>query len=815
MPAGQFGRVVQFCRRALAPDSADAQLLDLFVRTGDGAAFETIVRRHGPMVLGVCRRVLGNCHDAEDAFQATFLVLTRKASTIRPRKMVGNWLYGVALRTALEARKSGARRQGKERQYAEARQVGGGEQMDDELLAVLDQEVSRLPDRYRAVLVLCDLEEATRAEAARRLGCKEGTVASRLDRARKMLAKRLTRRGLVLSAAALVAALSAQAAPAAVPPALLAGAVQTSAPDAARTAGSRLPARVVALAERVLREMWLRQLRRVLAALTALALLAVLATVFRAGAAPPLPPPDQPPPPDLAAGDAAPEDEANLTAKGLLHEEKFPLPVSGVAFSPDGKRLAAALGRARGALGGGVVVVIDVESWKEAARLGDKPGEAVTAVAFSPDGSRLAAGSLRGRAFVHLWAANNGKEERPPLALAGDGAVDEIVFAPDGSRLAVARSGQRASILDVNVWSETALTGPASAARRIDFGPNGKLVGLLADPPILRLWDPAAGREVVAWRLGGKEAGLIRFAPRGGLLAATSDEQLHLIDRANGGTERVVPLGDVPHALAFAPGGRNLAVALAGGDVLLIDGRTGDVRQKYPRDPEHPLAAAVAFSPDGTLLAVGGGREDGGGTVRLWRGPRITLPGWGQPFNPDGDCAITPEADGLVLRLPRTPHDLCAEAGRVNAPRVLQEVDGDFSAQVKVCGALRPTAVPGGVAYQAGGLLLWADNRNYVRLERAALNRDGAVHPLAAFEARARGERAGARACDVTQQDAWLRLERRGNRLLGSVSADGRQWTSLEPLEVDFPAKLRVGVAAVNTARQPLSVRFEELQVGR
>jgi regulation of enolase protein 1 (concanavalin A-like superfamily) len=204
--------------------------------------------------------------------------------------------------------------------------------------------------------------------------------------------------------------------------------------------------------------------------------------------------------------------------------------------------------------------------------------------------------------------------------------------------------------------------------------------------------------------------------------------------------------------------------------------------------------------------------------MRLWRGPRVTLPGWGQPFNPDGDCAITPEADGLVLRLPRTPHDLCAEMGRVNAPRVLQEVEGDFTAQVKVIGTLHPTAppgVPGHVAYQAGGLLLWADNRNYVRLERAALNRDGAVQPLAAFEARARGELAGARACDVPNGDAWLRLERRGNRLLGSISADGRQWTSLEPLEVDFPAKLRVGVTAVNTARQPLSVRFEELQIGR
>ena len=247
MPAGQLARVVQFCRRVLAPQSADetadAHLLELFIRQGDGAAFEALVRRHGPMVLGVCLRVLGNSHDAEDAFQAVFLVLTRKAASIRPRRMVGNWLYGVAFRTALEARKAGAKRRTKERHYGEIRQADSGEGMDEELLAVLDQEVHRLPDRYRAVLVLCDLEAATRTEAARQLGCKEGTVASRLDRARKLLAKRLTRRGLVLSGAALVAALSTQAAQAAVPPALLAGAVRTSVHAGRGSAGVSFPAR--------------------------------------------------------------------------------------------------------------------------------------------------------------------------------------------------------------------------------------------------------------------------------------------------------------------------------------------------------------------------------------------------------------------------------------------------------------------------------------------------------------------------------------------------------------------------------------------
>ena len=292
MPAGRFTRMVQFCRRVLSPEmadaTADAHLLDLFLQQHDETAFEALVRRHGPMVLGVCRRILGNSHDAEDAFQAVFLVLTRKAASIRPRRMVGNWLYGVAYRTALEVRKSAAKRRVKERHSGERRPTDVGERMDEELLAILDEEVSRLPDRYRAVLVLCDLEERTRKETAAQLGCKEGTVASRLDRARKLLGKRLARRGFVLSATALAAALSAQAAEAAVPAALLAGAVKTSAPAAAKVL---LSGKVVQLADRVIRILRLRRLKAVLG-LTVLLMLSALVlwfAVFRADAAHPNP----------------------------------------------------------------------------------------------------------------------------------------------------------------------------------------------------------------------------------------------------------------------------------------------------------------------------------------------------------------------------------------------------------------------------------------------------------------------------------------------------------------------------------------------
>ena len=212
MATGQDNSVIRHLRRAAllrdAGDMTDGQLLEAFVSARDEGAFEELLRRHGPMVLGVCRRVLGSPHDAEDAFQATFLVLVRKAAALTGRATVGNWLYGVAYHTALKARAANARRRLKERQGGEMRrQEVPPEQVWNELRPLLDQELSRLPDKYREAVVLCDLEGKTRKEAARQLGWPPGTLACRLARARVLLARRLTARGLALSGGALAAAL--------------------------------------------------------------------------------------------------------------------------------------------------------------------------------------------------------------------------------------------------------------------------------------------------------------------------------------------------------------------------------------------------------------------------------------------------------------------------------------------------------------------------------------------------------------------------------------------------------------------------------
>ncbi len=190
----------------------DGQLLARFVAARDEASFAALLRRHGPMVLGVCRRVLGDFHDAEDAFQATFLILARRASSVVKRESVGCYLYAVAYRAALEAAAANARRRSRERQVQDMPHpiAVPAEVLDWKPL--LDHEVDRLSESYRGAVVLCDLEGRTRKEAGRILGVPESTVSSRLARGRALLAKRLAARGVTLSAAALAAALAAEVA---------------------------------------------------------------------------------------------------------------------------------------------------------------------------------------------------------------------------------------------------------------------------------------------------------------------------------------------------------------------------------------------------------------------------------------------------------------------------------------------------------------------------------------------------------------------------------------------------------------------------
>jgi RNA polymerase sigma factor (sigma-70 family) len=266
--------VVHFIRRlgGETENLTDAQLLQRFIIRRDEAAFEALMRRHGPMVLGTCRRLLRQGADAEDAFQATFLVLAHKGASIGKRDSVASWLYGVAYRTALKAQAEAARRRAYEGPLTDAAVAPTVRDLAwEELRAVLDEEVNRLPQRYRAPVVLCYFEDKTYAEAACALGLAAGTVASRLARARDLLRRRLVRRGFSLSAGLLATLVSQEGLAAAVPTALLTSGLKGAGLVAAGQplAGAIVSAQVVTLMKGVLKTMLLTKLKIVAALLLA------------------------------------------------------------------------------------------------------------------------------------------------------------------------------------------------------------------------------------------------------------------------------------------------------------------------------------------------------------------------------------------------------------------------------------------------------------------------------------------------------------------------------------------------------------------
>jgi RNA polymerase sigma factor (sigma-70 family) len=241
---------------------SDVQLLERFVATRDEAAFEVVVWRHGPMVLSTCRRVLRHEQDAEDSFQATFLALARKAGSIGKRQALASWLYKVAFRIALEAKRS------RQKPFTLDRITAGGpiDGLIDEAIVrdvahCVDEEVNRLPERYRVPIILCYFEDKTYEEAGRILGCPRGTVAIRLTRARERLRKRFTRRGLALSSGALAMGLAQtklDAAPALLVASAVRGAIGLT---GITTAASAASPPVAALAEGALRTMFATKLK--------------------------------------------------------------------------------------------------------------------------------------------------------------------------------------------------------------------------------------------------------------------------------------------------------------------------------------------------------------------------------------------------------------------------------------------------------------------------------------------------------------------------------------------------------------------------
>jgi RNA polymerase sigma factor (sigma-70 family) len=269
MPTSPLSVILRHLLADLRPGGdgmTDGELLARFLGSRDEDALAALVRRHAPMVWGVCRRHL-NHHDAEDAFQATFLVLVRKAVDV-PRQAVANWLYGVARQTAVRLRTTRAIRGRRETQVLNMPEPTVTEVRDADWYSVLDEELGRLPHHYRGVIVQCDLEGMTRKEAAQQLGIPEGSVASRLARARMLLANRLTRRGVVFSGGSVAAAFRSWSASASAPPPLVASTIKAASLCAAgQTATGVISANVAALGEGMVRAMFLAKVKTVTCAL--------------------------------------------------------------------------------------------------------------------------------------------------------------------------------------------------------------------------------------------------------------------------------------------------------------------------------------------------------------------------------------------------------------------------------------------------------------------------------------------------------------------------------------------------------------------
>jgi RNA polymerase sigma factor (sigma-70 family) len=586
----------------------DEELLKRFAARRDEVAFAALVQRHGRLVWAVCGRVLQHEQDAEDTFQATFLVLARKAASIRKREAVGSWLHGVAYRIAVRARKMARTRRAKEAMtQGKAAADPAAAASWREVQAALDEELQRLPEKYRTPFVLCCFEGKGKTEAAAELGWKEGTVSSRLARARALLRQRLARRGVSLSAVLSALALTR---PAAAPAAVLTATVRSALAYVAGEANGSVSGPATALARAALRTMVVGHLqgRAVLAFLLALVATGACLLAHQTGtpqpvaqppaalhvvaaAAPALQPQARSPRTDRY-GDALPAG-AIMRLGTIRFRQLYPM-VHRVAFSPDGRSVAAEDGLS--------ISLYDAATGRVRHKLAPTERYHVEDFALSKDGKFLAWAGMP----IRIYDAHTGKELRQ---LEGSTAVT-VAFSPDGKLLA-SSNGE-----DIVLW-DTATYRQFRHWRGgevdICFSPDGKRLALLGRDNAVHLWDVGSGKEVC--RLAGHSIRSFAFAPDGKTLASGGmDHKVRLWDARTAKVLRVLegPSGWVT-AVAFSPDSKILASAGQDCTIRLWDVATGKLLRAWQGHPW--TIRALAFSPDGKRLASGAFL---GSAVRVW-----------------------------------------------------------------------------------------------------------------------------------------------------------------------------------------------------
>jgi RNA polymerase sigma factor (sigma-70 family) len=601
------GILRQLRRAAILPDErSDRQLLESFLRQREETAFEALLQRHGPMVWGICRRVLRNDADAEDAFQATFLVLVGKAATIANGTAVGNWLYGVAHHTALKARELNGRRRVKEREAAARRPAEAADTIWQDLGALLDSELSRLPLKYRIPIVLCYLEGRPVREASRQLGCPQGTIASRLARGRALLARRLARRGLALSGGVLALLLSQITASAHVPPAVTIATIKAASWLASGRAAGEVSAHVAVLAEGVLSTMFLNRIKKTAAVVLAAGLLLVAgATAAFHGLA-------AEPGEQKEAGATRPAPAAAEKVGEVRVFEGHSAGILRVAFSPNG-RLAASSSMSN------TVRLWDVKTGK-AVHVLEGHTDRVDCVTFSPDGKRLLSAAWDGT--VRLWDVETGKELARFDTQGAPGVhVCNVIFFKDGKRfLWNAVDHHSLQIWDIESGQQVKEFGEhPDHVCAVALTPDGKRVLEGNWDTNLRLWDIESGQELRQFQGHTGAVYCVAVSPDGklGLSCSVADTAVILWDLETGNElRRFQGHAEGLDFVAFSPDGRRALSCGQDKTIRLWEVATG--KELHCFDSHTARVGCVAFSPDGRYALSGS--EDH--TVRLWQLPK-------------------------------------------------------------------------------------------------------------------------------------------------------------------------------------------------
>jgi RNA polymerase sigma factor (sigma-70 family) len=583
-----------------ARELSDGNLLERFVAGKDEAAFAILIERHAPMVLRVCRCALGNAHDAEDALQASFLILAQKAASVRKTASLSSWLHGVASRVAATlVRERLRRRRREQRSFSATVPDPAAEVSWREVWAALNEELGRLPGDLRDPLSLCYLDGRTRDEAARQLGLTVACLHGRLERGRKALCERLKRRGITLPAALLGAALAGDPLQAGPPATVILYTVRA----AALLAGGRaldkglVHPSVLSLVHEVLRNMQAAKLKLLAVMLLGLTLLGASAAVTAHAAL-------------MTANDVtehSPEQEPLLKADAAapLRFDAFddPLPL-------------------------GVLVRMGSLRLRQPAR----------EVMFAMDGKTLISTGAEYR--ITKWDAGTGKYLQGRL-IEGTQRFDRsaTILSPDGKAVLVF---SRQSLLVSEVPTGKKLGSvvlDAGEPFRAALAPGGKAVAASINEGrkhVLRIWDVATGTER-QFLDDNRGAEAITFSPDGKLLAATGYEVLRVWDVATGKLQRSIRLRADAECLAFSPDSKSVAAGCDDGTVRIWDVGTGK-EQAMLRSSLAYHNFCLAFAPDGKMLAAGGQNGfvlwDVAACKQLHQHPAGSV--WSMAFAPDG-----------------------------------------------------------------------------------------------------------------------------------------------------------------------------------